>query len=170
MSCSRAATCAKIAAPALESADPRPCSHPSVISPDTGGYVQAASSPNGAVSRQASSTYRGPGRPRSPRTSARPSPRPARPAGGTPGRARPARPPCVPAPVVRVDPAAAGNPHQVPGQFHHRQRSSRAACSVSMTAPSVRVMPRPAVPDDIAARAISASVSTRRAAAYACRP
>src|SRR5689334_5538930 len=50
-----------MAAPALESADPRPCSHPPLICPEVGGQVQVLSSPNGAVSRQASSTYRGPG-------------------------------------------------------------------------------------------------------------
>lgn len=52
----RAAETVVIAAPDLQSADPRPCSHPLAISPDDGDKAQASSSPNGAVSRQISST------------------------------------------------------------------------------------------------------------------
>lgn len=51
----------KIATPALESALPRPHSQPPSMTPDVGGWVQAASSPNGAVSRHASRTQREPG-------------------------------------------------------------------------------------------------------------
>ena len=50
-----------MAAAALQSALPRPCSQPSAIAPEVGERVQAVSSPKGAVSTQASKTRWEPG-------------------------------------------------------------------------------------------------------------
>ncbi len=50
-------------AASLESAAPRPRRNPSTMSPAVGGNVHASSSPNEAVSTQASRVHHGPGRP-----------------------------------------------------------------------------------------------------------